>query len=230
MKKLLAVIFLALGISGNAQAISVLGDLIAYTNYSATFTKVVDVGELTSFSLQVVGSTVTQPTTTLADSSKVDLAADTIISSAAYGLGQQVLFSTGTPIGGVTGVMPTGLTAGTTYFMIPRTDITFAMALTSTGAIAGLAIDLTAVSTSTVVTMAPLTLAMGATAGASWEASNDGTNFNVYGTSVTMTTVGTGTQLRDFGAFPYKFLRMSILGVTAGTMRMRIFINGRRAG
>lgn len=225
MKKLLTGVCLALGLSGNVHAVSVLGDLVNFTNYTATFTKIVDVGELTSFSLQVVESTATQPGITQADMSKIDTIGNLIISSASYGLGQPILFST--TVAGAT--MPTGLVWGTTYFAIPTSESYFKVSDTSTGSVAGVFLVITGTSTTTLITMTPLTLNMG-TASMSFDASNDGTNFSTVGSSVTLSTVGSGNQLRDFGAYAYKFLRLTYTGVTAGTLRLRAYISGRRAG
>lgn len=220
MKKLIAAVGLALAMAGNAHAVSVLGDLIPYSNYSATFTKTMDVGELASFTIQVVASTATQPTPVMADMSRIDTSLDTIYSTQTYGLGQAFF---------LTGTAPTGLSIGPTYYFIPRSDTLYAAATTPANAVAGTAIDITATSGSTSIWVNPIAFAMGVTAGITWDGSNDGTNFSSVGSSVTLTTIGSGTQLRDFGTYGYKWLRMSVTGVQWGVMKLRLYINGRRA-
>lgn len=226
MKRLIAALSILMAINGKLFAAVINTDVFPYQNYTATFTKTVDLSEIQSFSLQVVYSTAPQPTGVNADSNKIDIANDTIFSTVTYGLGQQVLVSTLSS----TNNLPAGLVTGTTYYVVPVSDNLFKLINTSTGAVAGLSIDLTAVSTHTLIYVTPLNISMGAS-GMTWEASNDGTNFVSVGSSCTMTTVGTGgisSQIRDFGSFAYRYLRMTFNGVTAGTMKLRVFLNGRR--
>lgn len=223
MKKALAAFAVLLALSGKAFAENIAGDLINFVNYTATFTKIIDVNTMSNFSIEVVFSTSPQASGISAGNTAIDVVNDTIYSTVTWGQGQQVLLATTS----ASNTMPTGLIWGTTYFVIPISDAYFKLSLTSTGAVAGLGVDITATSTSTLAFVTPLTLSIGA-AGLTWDGSNDGTNFATVGSSCTLTTVGTGIQLRDFGAYAYKFLRLTFSGVTAGSMKLRAFINGRR--
>lgn len=223
MKKIIVALAILAATISKAQAAVINTDLFSYQNYTATFTKTVDLEQIQAFSIQVVYSTATQPGGVTVMNSGIDTVGDVFTSSYTYGLGQQLLLTN-------TSTAPTGLTAGTTYFAIPVTDTLFKLSNTSTGAVAGVALDITATSTATVAKFNPMSISMGA-AGMTWEASNDGTNYTSIGSSCTMTTVGAGgtsNQIRDFGTFAYRYLRLTFNGVTSGTMRLRAVLNGRR--
>lgn len=220
MKKLIVAIAILAATVGKVQAAAINTDLFPFQNYTATMTKVMDFGEVQSFSIQLIYSTATQPGQSTIPQSGIDVINDVFTSSYTYGLGQPLLLVVGSSA-------PTGIVAGTTYYSIPVTNTLFKLSGTSTGAVAGVSMDITATSTSTLAILNPLTISMG-TCGITWDASNDGSNFSSTGSSVTITAVGAGNQLRDFGAFPYRYLRMTYNGVTAGTMALRAYFNGRR--
>lgn len=222
MKKVIVALAILAALGSKAQAAAIGGDLFPYQNYTATFTRTMDMGEMSTLSAQVAYSTAVLPSGITVGQTGIDVVNDVFTSSYTYGAGQQILLV-------VTSSAPTGLVGGTTYFAIPVTATLFKVSDTSTGAVAGVALDITATSTTTLAIFNPLALSVGA-AGITWDASNDGTNFSTVGSSCTLTAIASGgsNQIRDFGAFNYRYLRMSFSGVTTGTMKLRVYLNGRR--
>lgn len=147
------------------------------------------------------------------------------IHAASHGftLGLPVLFSTGAIAIG-------GLTNQTTYYAAPIDANTVALALTSTGAVAGSYITLTSSSTTGPHTYTLAPLAMTGTASFKWQASNDGNNFvDLSVSSVTFASPYTAaTTIWDFGTFNYTWLRLKYTAGTAGAVNLEVTPNGRR--
>lgn len=129
------------------------------------------------------------------------------------------------------------LVSGTTYFAIPGTGGILQLALTSTGAIAGLPIVFTSSATKTTADVFTLNVpAIAGTPSVAWAASNDGvhwlpytvTPFNIsipgvsYGSYVASGTV-TNT---DFGHYNYSFLGLSVTAPTAGAVNLNAHVVG----
>jgi len=135
--------------------------------------------------------------------SDISYTADTIY-EADHGLttGMQVLYS----ISGSTS--PSGLTKGTTYFALPYTLDEFRLSTTSTGAIAGVYVNI--VSTTNpgggTMTFTPRTSA-GTKGGVVWQVSNDGVTFADLTTVSSVTISGAGSGIYDFSEINYKYLR-----------------------
>jgi len=148
-----------------------------------------------------------------------------IITVASHGLptALNVLYS-GTPAIG-------GLTTGTTYFVIPLSANTLALATTKANAIAGTAITLTSSQTATTAntyTLAPL--AISGTPSFKWQASNDNTNWtDLSVSSVTMTsyTYGGATSSWDFGTPAYTYFRVNVIAPLQGAISLVITAAGR---
>jgi len=122
----------------------------------------------------------------------------------------------------------------TTYYVIPVDRSSFKLALTSTGAIAGVGIVITSSNTARTYTLAPL--AITGTPSFKWQVSNNGTNYNDLTTtpynvaisSVTMLsyTLGGAASMWDFGPFDYTWIRLNVIGPTTGGIQLKCTPNG----
>lgn len=148
--------------------------------------------------------------------------ADDSITRTSHGFttGLRVLVATPT-----TGTIPTGLTGGTTYFAIKLNENQFALATTSTTALAGTKVDITRLTGSGVIGFAPL--ALSGTASFKWQASLDGTNFADLSVS-SVTYSAAGTTLWDFALNNYKYLKLNFVAPTSGGISLAVRLAGRR--
>lgn len=118
----------------------------------------------------------------------------------------------------------------TTYFVILVDSNSIKIALTSSGAIAGIPIDL--LSQSTQIAPHTFSLTPSTFAGAptiTWQVSNDSANwYNVGGGSSTFNATWTSTStLNDFGAVNYRYIRANVIGPTSGSLNMQIHVHGK---
>ncbi len=121
------------------------------------------------------------------------------------------------------GTIPTGLTAGTTYFVIRNTANSFSVSTSSSGVNVGAAVDVTAVTGGGTFTFAPLAYSAGPNA-FYWRGSNDGSKFyTITATSVSIS--GSGGDLWSFPAYGYKYLMFNYTPPTSGGMDLNIIIN-----
>ncbi len=137
----------------------------------------------------------------------------------------------------VTGTAPTNLTTQTTYFVIPLYDSAFKLSKTSTGAVAGLAIDIVKAAADGNSTFTSNPVAFTGTAGFALQASNNGTDyFTAHASSVTFTNatskpgsgIGTGyTVFWSFTPYPYRYFRLNYSKPTFGGSKMKAYINGK---
>jgi hypothetical protein len=158
-------------------------------------------------------------------SSDISVSADTF-NETAHG------FSTGLPVLLSTvsnSVAPTGLVRETTYYAIAVTANKYQLSDTSTGAVAGLDIDITAVNGGGTFTITPITFAKGS-CGWYWEGSNDGTNFkDLTSAAISSTTYSTdGSDLWNFTDYAYKYLRLYFTGPTYGGLNLAVTLNGKK--
>src|SRR5229473_1457867 len=126
------------------------------------------------------------------------------------------------------GTTPTGLTVNTTYYAIPVTAGTFRLSTTSTGAVAGANLTVTAQTGSGSFKLTPLGYT--GTAGFFWEASNDGSNFNpVDVSSVTYSSPSsTATStLWDFGKVNFSIIRLNVTAPSTGGLTLVVTGVGR---
>lgn len=154
----------------------------------------------------------------------VSLTADSISeTSHGFTTGLRVLMATSS------GTAPTGLTTGTTYFVIKIDDNSYKLATTANNAAAGTAVDITAQAGGAWVSVGPLALAVGSSA-AKWQASNDGTNFtDLSVSSVTTSSVSSGgNQIWDFSTYGYRYLRFNFVGPTSGGVNLGIKLHGKK--
>lgn len=139
-------------------------------------------------------------------------------------------FTTGLKVLLSTATAPSGLTSGTTYFVIKTTPNEFKLAVVSSDAVSGTAIDITAVTGGNTWTLAPLANSLTG-AGFNWQASNDGSTWaTLVVSSQALTAIGDGTRLWDFGQYAYRFLRLNFTGPSQGAINLRAIINGKREG
>lgn len=151
----------------------------------------------------------------------VDLGANTITESAhGFPTGLRALFAT------TSGTAPTGLTTGTTYWTIRATDNTYQLATSSTLALAGTAIDITAQTGSGVFAVTPLTISAGS-AGFKWQASNDGSNFTDLSVA-SVTYSAAGNSIWDFGSYNYRWLRIVFVAPTSGGIALSAKMHAKR--
>lgn len=136
----------------------------------------------------------------------------------------------------VSGTAPTGLTDQTTYYAIPVNANSFQLSDTSTGAVAGLAINITAVTGGGSFTFAPIAFSAGS-AGYYWSGSNDGTTYvDLSGTSIGGVTVssmtysvdGDANVLYNFTDYPYRYIKINYTGPTYGGIDLDGIIHWRK--
>lgn len=132
----------------------------------------------------------------------------------------------------------TGLVDQTTYYVIPVGANSLQLALSSTGAVAGLGVVLNSSSTQTTghtYTLAPLAFVQGQGASARWQVSNDGINWANFTTtqggvavsSQTFTPSGITTTMQDFGPVGYSWIRYNVLGPTSGGITLKVILNAK---
>jgi len=152
-------------------------------------------------------------------STDVDTSADTIaLDASQFVTGLAVTLTT-------TGVLPTGLAAATTYYVIKVSASSIKLATTLANALNSTAINITAAGSGdsdvvvTALTSCSLTL----------RGSNDGTNFFAIPevTATTITADGTTTYEVDYVRFPFYEARVAI---TAGYVDFSLIQIGAKAG
>ncbi len=146
--------------------------------------------------------------------SAVSVATDKItVTNHALTTGLRVLFSTSA------GTAPTGLTTGTTYYAIRNDANNFQLATTSTGAVAGSAINITALTGSGSFTVTPSTTT--GTPSFKWQQSNDSSNWaDINVSSVTMSSLAPASTIWDFGAVTYRYIRLNVIAPTTGAISL----------
>ena len=203
--------------------------------YNNTYSFQTNNSRVDSLSFQCVYTSATLPTTTFNDSS-ITLNSAVISATNTYtsldpaqtgAIGFPVLYSSSTLT-----VAP--LVNQTTYYVIPVDRNSFKLALTSTGAVAGLGIVITSSNTAKTYSLAPI--AITGTPSFKWQASNDGVNFNdftansynVAVSSVTMLsyTLGGTSTIWDFGPYDYTWIRLNVVAPTKGGIRLICTPNG----
>ncbi len=142
--------------------------------------------------------------------SDISVSGDTFYEpSHGFSTGLSVLFSTTS-----NSTAPTGLTRETTYYVIPVDVNYYKLATSSTAAVAGTVVDITALPTSGSYQFKPLAFAAGPAA-FKWQASNDGVDYtDISGTSVSYSA--DGTSLYSGVAYPYRYIRFNLTGPTSG--------------
>lgn len=137
-----------------------------------------------------------------------------------------------------TNVVPGGLLWGTTYFAIIIDSNNIQLASTSTGAIAGLFVNITSSATGTtshIFTLNPEAFSLGSAAG-KWQVSNDGVSFNDFLTNAagiavtnqTFTPVFPSTSTaQDFGQVDYNFLRYNVTAPTQGAVKLKVILGAK---
>lgn len=121
--------------------------------------------------------------------------------------------------------IPTGLVWGTTYFAIPVTDNTYKLASTANNAVAGTAVDITALPGTSTMTVTPL--ALSGAPSFKWQASNDNSSWSDLVVS-SVTYSASGNTLWDFGDFNYRYLRFNFVGPTNGGLAIQAIIQGKK--
>jgi hypothetical protein len=145
--------------------------------------------------------------------------------------GLEVLFTSGTVTFGP-------LVNQTTYYAIVVDSNDIQLALTSTGAVAGLAIVVTSTNTQTsahTYTLTPEPYTQGS-AGGQWQVSNDGVNYinftttlnNVAVTSQTFSSVfPSSTVVQDFGQVDYGYLQYNVTAPSQGGLALKVILNAK---
>jgi len=124
------------------------------------------------------------------------------------------------------GTIPTGLVGGTTYYAIRSSDSLYKLATSSTLAVAGTAVDVTALIGNSTLSVAPLSLSIGS-AGFKCQASNDLSDWSDLGIS-SVTYSAAGNSIWDFGANNYRYLRINFVAPTAGGISLDLNMNGKK--
>lgn len=221
MKKLsaLAVLLLSTSVAHAAGYIST--DLFSYENRSSTFSVDIDAAKLNRFSVEVVYSTPTVNDAAFGNV-QVDPVTDTIYLPAhGFATALPVLLAT------APATAPSGLSTGTTYYVVKITDNLIKLATTYAQSLTGDTINIVSVS-SGAWTFKPLPLNTGA-AGVIFSNSNDGANWVVSSSSQALVSIlgGSGFRLFDFGEYAYRYLRFTFNGPAAGVIKLRAYIYGK---
>ena len=157
--------------------------------------------------------------------SDISLANDTVTkASHGFTTGLPLQFSTSSP-----NVAIGGLRNSVTYYAIYSDLDHFKLSDTSTGAVAGVVLNLTTLPdvTASTYTFLPGGLTVLAGNGFFWSAGNDGTNFtNLSVSSVTYSA--TGNSLWDFGEYSYKYLRINFKAPAFGGMALNVKLYGKK--
>lgn len=154
----------------------------------------------------------------------INLVTDFISTTNAFTTGMAVLYST------TTGTSPVPLINQTTYFVLNATPLTFQLAFTATGAIAGLPINITTATATGGGSFALTPLPFNGNASASWQVSNDSITWatvNVSSLSFTSSTLQNSTTYWDFGNINARYLRLNYSTATAGGVNMKVYLNGK---
>lgn len=164
--------------------------------------------------------TISGATLSNGDDSNFSIADDDITTSSAHGIttGAPLLFAT------ATGTAPTGLTTGTTYYAIVTANNKFKFATSSANALAGTAINITALTGSGTFT-ATLT-AFSGTWSFKWQGSND--NSNWYDLPISAVTYSTPSNSLWDGPINYRYLRLNFTAGTGGALNLKVRGYGRR--
>ncbi len=156
--------------------------------------------------------------------SAISLSADTISSTGnGFTLALPVLYTKSA------GTSPSPLAAGTTYYPIRVDGNTFKLALTSTGAVAGLAIDITTMTQAGGGSFALTPLGITGTAGFKYQVSNDNSNwFDISTTSVTFASPYTAATLySDLGTINARYVRVNVVAPTTGGFALTVVVNAK---
>lgn len=169
-------------------------------------------------SISVSGANMTGGTGTA-----IDLTAESITVAHTFTVGLPVLLTKSA------GTTPAPLNVGTTYYVVPINATSFRLATTSTGAIAGLTVDIT---TQTAAgggsfTLTPLTIT--GTPSFKWQVSNDAVNWSDLAvSSVTFASPYTAaSSYWDLGRLNARYVRLNVVGPTTGGLQLRIIANGK---
>lgn len=157
------------------------------------------------------------------DDSSFSVADDDVTISGGHGIstGYPMLFVT------VSGTAPTGLTTATTYYAIVTSNSKFKLATSSANALAGTAINISALTGSGSFTMTRTAYA--GTYSFKYQASNDGTNWSdISGAAVTYSAPG--STITEITLVTYKWLRLNFTAGTGSAMNLRVAAFGRRRG
>lgn len=157
--------------------------------------------------------------------SDVAIAGDTItVSGHGYPTGLKVVLSTTVAV-----AVPTGLAYGGTYYVIVVDADHFKLASSTTNAVAGTAVDITALTGGGGLRLTPSSISAGSAA-LKWQGSNDGSNWTDLNTTTypTVSYSAAGSTLWDFGAaFNSRFIRAVLTGPTAGAVFWQLRLRGK---
>lgn len=152
------------------------------------------------------------------DEPSVSVADDEITLASAHGV------TTGYPMYLTTtaGTAPTGLTTGTTYYMIVTGNNKVKLASSSANALAGTAINITALTGSGTFTLTGTAFA--GNWGLVWQSSNDNLNWYTLpnASSVTFSSPWTATNYMWDSTVIFKYLRLAITAGSGGGINLRV--------
>lgn len=205
-------------ISAAITASSALGVVFATSNVTGAGTNYTLAASPASV-LTVSGATLTGGTDTA-----INLLTE-VLTKTAHGLtlGLPVLFTK------TAGTVPTPLVVGTTYYARPLTADTFQLATTSTGAVAGMVINMSSFTALGGGSFTLTPLAITGTPSFKWQWSNDATNWSDMSiSSVTVASPYTaGSTVWDVGNFNLRWLRLKVVAPTAGGLSLKVYMNGK---
>ena len=188
--------------------------LLAATNFAALTDLTIPMSNIDLGSLQIVYAAKSMSTKTFTDTN-VNTTTDVVtVTAHGYSTGLKVALTT-------SGTLPIGLSA-TNYYMIVVDANKLKFATSATNALAGTAVDITAVGgIGDTQTLTPASL------GAvifTIQVSNDGTNW--FSTSLTKTYASDGTHCFDLTTLYYKYYRLETT-IAAGCMQLSAILFGK---
>jgi hypothetical protein len=215
----------ALSVAAAINANATLNQVMVATNVGGVvYATSTITGTTANFSLSSLTSALTVSGFTGGGPTSINLTADTIsVPNNNLTTALPVLYTKSA------GTSPTPLVVGTTYYPIVVDANTFQLSYTSTGAIAGLPINITAQTAtgggSFLLSPSPLS----GTAGFKWQESNDDANWiDVNVSSITFGSPYTaGDVFWDFGQVNMRWLRFKATGPTTGGVAIAVKANGK---
>lgn len=203
------------------------GQVVATPSSANVTLQSVKAGSLWNFSLRTsntAAATVLHPTMIGGATPSWTLGGKNItIAAHGLSLALPVLYSVGSGAPAIS-----GLTAQTTYYVIPVDANTLELASSQGNALAGTGIVLASSSTLTAAksyTLAPLAFAVASGTGFKWQVSSDNSNWSDLDISSVTYTVP-GSQAWDLGQLDFRYLGFNVTGPASGGLNLQLTANG----
>lgn len=237
MRTILVSVFLVLAVAPVVKAADTLSASTALNDYSGSvaatvtpidssglaydFANVMDVGQREANSLSAVVTYSTGVFSAVSFTTASYTLNNSTISATSHGYtaGLPLLYDAGAS------AAISGLTDETTYYAIPITSSLFALAATSTAAVADVRIVLASSVTTANQSYTLTPLEPTGTISFTWTVSNDGTNYAAFETAVSSSVAayngGPKVFAKNFSEMNYRYLKLSVVAPTAGGLKLK---------